>query len=123
MYHEFTDAEFSAAQDRHICEQADKARKKPGCEAVSFPEKGGCGYQHDGPPKPECPECWGRGQRVPLIHDTRGYSEGAKALYAGIKIIKDGFNAQMHNPAEALQLIGRHPRDVERRTSRTRLCS
>lgn len=107
--YQYTDAEFANAQDKHIREQADKAKKAKGVyEPVPFPEKGGCGYQHDRPPNPECPECWGRGEGMPLLHDTRHYSDGAKALYAGIKITKDGVNVQMHNPVEALQLIGRH---------------
>jgi phage terminase small subunit len=106
--YQYTDAEFSAAQDKHIREQADKARKKDGYEPVPFPEKGGCGYVHDRPPNPECPECWGRGQGEPVIHDTRGYSDGAKAIYGGIKLTKDGVNVIVESRTDALQLIGRH---------------
>lgn len=111
MYHryQYTDAEYSAAQDKHIREEARKAKKKPDHAHEPFQEKGGSGYVHDKPPNPKCPECWGRGEGLPLVHDTRGYSDGAKSLYAGIKVRKDGvINIQMESRTEALQLIGRH---------------
>jgi phage terminase small subunit len=107
QYH-YTEAEFSAAQDKHIREEADRAKKDGAHEAKPFPEKGGPGYDHNRPPNPECPECWGRGQGMPIIHDTRHLDEGEAALFAGLKVTKDGLNVNIEDRAAYLQLVGRH---------------
>lgn len=107
--YQYTDAEFSKAQDEHIAAEA-KRQKKEGEKYTPrpFAEKGGSGYDPNRPPNPECPECWGDGQGRHVIHDTRHLSSAAASLYAGVKITKEGLNIQMHSPTEALQLIGRH---------------
>jgi phage terminase small subunit len=110
MYHQYhyTEAEYSAAQDKHIREEADRGRKDKNFTPAPFPEKGGPGYDHNRPPNPECPECWGRGQGMPIIHDTRHLDEGEAALFAGLKVTKDGLNVNIEDRAAYLQLVGRH---------------
>lgn len=107
--YQYTDAEFSKAQDEHIAKEA-KRRKAEKDDFVprEFPEKGGSGFDPNRPPNPDCPECWGDGTGRTIIHDTRQLSPAGVALYAGVKTTKDGLNVQMHSPTEALQLIGRH---------------
>lgn len=108
QYH-YTEAEFSAAQDKHIREEANRGKaEKADFEPRPFPEKGGPGFDPNRPPNPECPECWGDGKGRTIVHDTRELEAGEAMMYAGIKVTKDSVDVRMHSPFEALQLIGRH---------------
>lgn len=97
------------AQDRAEHErlvQEAKAERKP--KPAPFNEGGGTGYNGTLPPHPDCPECFGEGVSRPMFKDTRLASPGARALYAGVKVTKDGMEVKMHSQVEALTLIGRH---------------
>lgn len=111
MYHQYqyTESEFANAQDKHIREQAAKAKKDDSYEAKPFPERGGTGYDPRREPNAECPECWGDGKQRVRIHDTRKLSPGVAALYAGVKQDKHGnISVVIEDRAVYLQIVARY---------------
>jgi phage terminase small subunit len=84
-----------------------------------FDEQGGAGYDPDLPPNPDCPECRGRGQE-PVVHykDSRFLSPAGRALLAGVKSTRNGFEVTTHSQLAALSMFARMaarapPRNVE----------
>lgn len=59
-------------------------------------------------PDPNCPECSGEGHGAPFVHDTRKLSPQAMALYAGIKLTKEGLEVKMHSKMDALEKVFKH---------------
>lgn len=59
-------------------------------------------------PNPECADCKGEGRGDVLIADTRRLSPAARALYAGVKITKEGLEVKMHSKLDAAEKIARH---------------
>lgn len=59
-------------------------------------------------PNPECPDCKGDGRGNVLIKDTRKLSPQARALYAGVKITKEGLEVKMHSKLDALEKVFKH---------------
>lgn len=59
-------------------------------------------------PNPECAECRGDGRGNVLIKDTRKLTPQARALYAGVKITKEGLEVKMHSKLDALEKIFKH---------------
>jgi len=75
-----------------------------------FDEGGGSDYDNDLPPNPECPQCHGRGEaNRPIIHfkDSRYLTPDGRALYAGAKVNKDGFELVMRNQDAAWSFLAR----------------
>ncbi len=58
-------------------------------------------------PDPECAECMGEGNSVPWFADTRKLSPEALALFAGVKLTKDGATILQHDKMAALVNIGK----------------
>jgi len=58
-------------------------------------------------PDPECVECMGEGNSVPWFADTRKLSPEALALFAGVKLTKDGATILQHDKMAALVNIGK----------------
>lgn len=58
-------------------------------------------------PDPECPDCMGEGNSVPWFSDTRKLSPEARALFAGVKLTKDGATILTHDKMAALVNIGK----------------
>lgn len=58
-------------------------------------------------PDPECSTCMGEGNSVPWFSDTRKLSPEARALFAGVKITKDGATILTHDKMAALVNIGK----------------
>jgi len=58
-------------------------------------------------PDPECQECMGDGHSVPWFSDTRKLSPEARALFAGVKLTKDGATILVHDKMAALVNIGK----------------
>lgn len=58
-------------------------------------------------PDPECSDCMGEGNSVPWFSDTRKLSPEARALFAGVKISKDGATILTHDKMAALVNIGK----------------
>jgi phage terminase small subunit len=111
--YQYTDAELQNAQDKHIREEAKRA-KAEGQDYVpkEFHEKGGGGFDPKKTPNPECPECWGEGHARPVIHDTRHLSPAAAALFNGITVKrgKEGtsVNVNVQDRATYLRLVAQH---------------
>lgn len=81
---------------------------REGKELGPFDTLGGTGFNPTWPPNPECPECFGEGVSSPFFKDTRNLSPGAKSLFAGVKVTKDGIEVKLHSKDKALELLGRH---------------
>lgn len=97
-----TNAEM--AKDRRNWESL---QKKTSTEV--FDEQGGIGYIGTKEPHVDCPECFGQGVEKVYVHDTRQFSEAARALYAGVKITdKGGTEVLMQNQQTALALVAKH---------------
>ncbi|WP_454731493.1 MULTISPECIES: terminase small subunit [Cupriavidus] len=71
-------------------------------------DAGGYGFNAKADPHEDCPECNGEGHGVPFIHDTRKLKPTARALYAGVKLTKDGIEVKMQDQSKALENIARH---------------
>lgn len=61
-----------------------------------------------GDPNPACPACHGVGGGHVWVADTRNLSDSAKAIYAGVKLGKDGLQVLMHDQPAALLNVARH---------------
>lgn len=78
-------------------------------EALVEPlDHGGIGFDPTRPPHPDCPECHGEGVGRAVVKDTRHLSPAARALYAGVKVTKDGIEVKTHSKEKALENLGRH---------------
>lgn len=73
-----------------------------------FDERGGVGYDPRREPHEECPECFGEGDSVVFVKDTRDLSPAARALLAGVKQTKEGIEIKMHSKDKAVELLGKH---------------
>lgn len=71
-------------------------------------EDGGYGFNPTLRPHPLCPECHGEGNGRVHAHDTRDLSPAALALYAGVKVTKEGFEVKTHDQLAALEKVARH---------------
>lgn len=72
------------------------------------PEAGGFDFDPTRPPHPDCPQCRGEGVGRVFVTDTRKLTPQAAALYAGVKLGKDGLEVKTHNQLAALEAVGRH---------------
>src|ERR1022692_4215591 len=79
-----------------------------GTPIAPFDPAGGEGYDVRKPPHHDCPECFGEGVAIPFPKDTRHLSEGARWLFAGVKVTKDGIEIKMHDQMAALLNIAKH---------------
>jgi hypothetical protein len=66
------------------------------------------GYDGTRDPHPKCPECHGEGVGTPFFKDTRYLSPGARALYAGVKVTKDGIEVKMNSQDKAWEMVAKH---------------
>ena len=108
--HQRTQGEMDRDRKQH--ERDRKAYVKMGMDLVEpfteFDEQGGAGYDATQDPNEECPECFGEGESRVVLKDTRDLSPAARALYAGVKVTKDGVEVKMHSKDKAIELLGRH---------------
>lgn len=106
------DAEHQAACDQAVrdFEQAVDKRKPGAPEPVlKLPDdSGGYGFDPRRSPHDDCPRCQGHGNGKTVIKDTRYLSKGARALFAGIKETKEGFEVKMHPKLDALEKVFKH---------------
>jgi phage terminase small subunit len=86
------------------------AGRKPaeGESPQPFDEAGGIGYDPRKAPNSDCAECFGEGVGTAHPRDTRTVSDAARALYAGVKVTKDGLEVKMHDQQAALVQVGKH---------------
>lgn len=59
-------------------------------------------------PNPKCSSCHGDGRANVIVKDTRKLSPQARALYAGVKITKEGIEVKMHSKLDALEKVFKH---------------
>jgi hypothetical protein len=100
-YH-FTPAEFEQAKKEHA------VMRFVDPNVGEFDPKGGIGFDPRKPPHQECPECHGDGEGRPIVGDTRGFGREELALYAGVKVKKDGIEVCMADRMVALAQVARH---------------
>lgn len=74
----------------------------------AFDEMGGAGFNATLDPNPACPECFGQGVGREFVKDTRHLPPEAQALYAGVKVTREGLEVKTHDQVAALQLVMRH---------------
>lgn len=96
-FYQWTEAEFEAAK----IEAAKKNNAEPTCE-------GGFGFDRLKAANPDCPECKGEGKGSMHVQDTRSLKGGARLMYAGVKLGKDGLEVKMHDQMAALEKVARH---------------
>lgn len=68
---------------------------------------GGIGFDATREPNPDCPECSGEGHGEVFVKDTRLLSPAARALFAGVKISKDGVEIKMHSKDKQMEMMAR----------------
>ncbi|HYH63948.1 MAG TPA: terminase small subunit [Urbifossiella sp.] len=105
--HQRTPGEMASDRAAHAAERRKAAaQRKPA--PPRFDEAGGDGFDHTRPPNPRCPECCGDGVGVAHAKDTRNLSPAARALYAGVKVTKDGLEVKLHDQLAAMANVARH---------------
>lgn len=95
-------------RDRKHHEAAARKRKRNDPDPGEFDEAGGDGFDSRKPPHPSCPECFGEGRGEVFAKDTRHLSPSALALYAGVKVTKEGLEVKMHDQAAAVANVAKH---------------
>lgn len=73
-----------------------------------FDEQGGDGYDARKPPHPECNHCWGDGVGDAFFKATANLSKDARALYAGVKQTKEGYQMLLIDKLGAMEKLYRH---------------
>ncbi|ARV77100.1 small terminase subunit [Pseudomonas phage Skulduggery] len=71
-------------------------------------QEGGMDFDKTEKPHPKCPRCKGEGVGDTLWKDTGNLSPAGKALYAGIKVTKQGHEVKTHDQLAALNSVARH---------------
>lgn len=96
-------AEYQRAVERAIADA-----KKEDRDPVIPSDAGGYGFNPTERPHPKCPKCFGEGHGEVFVQDTRDLSPAALALYAGVKVTRDGLEIKMHDQLAALEKVARH---------------
>ena len=68
---------------------------------------GGTGFDPRKDPHPDCPECHGEGKGRVVFKDTRTLSPAGRALYAGVKIGKDGIEVKINSQERARDMLAK----------------
>lgn len=78
-------------------------------DPATFPtDDGGYGFHKSNPPVSDCPKCFGEGTEDIFAHDTRHLKDGARLLYAGVEITRDGMKVKMRDQDRAMDSVARH---------------
>ncbi|AXE37139.1 terminase small subunit [Chromobacterium phragmitis] len=105
--YQYTQREWAGVLQQHAkdCEEA----RADGKELPPLPDpQGGVGFNPKLAPAANCPECHGDGEEQAFFHDTRTLPAGARRLYSGVKITKDGLEVKLQDRAAALEKLMRH---------------
>lgn len=123
--HEYQRTPAEMRRDRAKWEAA---QTKKSLEA--FDEMGGSGYDRRKDPHPDCPECFGDGEGLVFLADTRRLTGDAALLYAGTKETDKGVEVKLLDQGAALRDVMRHlgmfaekqeaPEDADARAARIR---
>lgn len=73
-----------------------------------FDEQGGIGYDARRPPNPDCQECWGDGIGDAFFKPTGNLSPADRALYAGVKQTKEGYQMLTIDKLGAIEKLFKH---------------
>lgn len=103
--YQFTQGERDKAYEDHVM---NLLLKDKSFNDYPFDEKGGVGYTIHKPINPNCPECFGLGREMVIMHDTNSLPPELKSVYAGIKENRLGKEILMVNPKDGLEAIARH---------------
>lgn len=106
--YQFTFAEFERQSLAWENARIQQLEKGDGKDIGEFDRQGGIGFNATRDPLPSCPECFGEGESRTVFKDTRRASAGARALYAGVKQTKDGFEMKLHSKLDAIEKIIKH---------------
>lgn len=71
-------------------------------------DMGGYGFCSTVEPHPDCPQCDGEGYGSVYGADTRKLPPAGRALYAGVKKTRDGFEIKLQDQGKALENVARH---------------
>lgn len=94
--------------DREVkSEKAKAAKDGQGVEFEPFDEEGGEGFDPRLPPHEDCPECFGQGIGREFFKDTRNLSPAAQALYAGVKVSKEGLEIKTVSREKAQEMLAK----------------
>lgn len=96
-----------AEYNRAVKDAIDDAKENK-TEAVIPSADGGFGFDSTLSPHPKCPTCKGEGYGDVFAKDTRFLSEAGQALYAGVKVTKEGLEIKMQDQGKALENVARH---------------
>jgi len=97
-----------------LCRECSEHICNPKCEQPlcgrKFPPLaiGGFGFTPHKSPNPDCPICYGKGNEVVRLCNTRKASGPARRLYAGIKKTKDGIEIKTRDQDGALKNIAQY---------------
>lgn len=102
--------EMSRARKAYLEQKAKDIAKDPDCAAgyPDFDEQGGIGYDRRKPPADDCQVCFGEGEGYAHFKDTRTLTPEARALYAGVKQTKEGFQMLTVDKLGGLEKLFRH---------------
>lgn len=103
--------EFAAALAAFaLLSEADDAEDEAGSKTKRNPpsDAGGYGYHALADPHSGCPKCFGEGEATVHAADTRKLSPRGRALYAGVKQTKEGFEIKLQDQGKALENVARH---------------
>lgn len=102
--------EFNADQRDYLLRRrkAEKAADFDPMLYEEFDQKGGIGYDARKPPHADCTSCWGDGVGDAHFKATTNLSPAARALYAGVKQTKDGYQMLTIDKMGAMDKLFRH---------------
>ncbi len=103
--YQFTPQEFERYKEDYAAEC--ERLKILGAEVPEFDPKGGIGYNPNREPYHDCPECFGRGRPEVVIADTRYLSPAAQAMYAGVKVGKNGIEVITNSQEKARETLAK----------------
>lgn len=105
-----TAAEMSRDRASYLKKKNQEIAKDPKLAAVyeDFDEQGGIGYDARKMPNQDCTNCWGDGVGDAFFKPTANLSPAARALYAGVKQTKEGYQMLLLDKNASMDKLFRH---------------
>lgn len=103
-----TEGEMARDRAKHDTQVERRQGRNKDYEDPGFNEMGGAGFDASSDPHPECPDCAGEGIGRTVLKDTRNLSREAAALFAGVKVTKDGTEVKMHDKVAMVDKMFRY---------------
>lgn len=102
-----TDLEYANDRERYE-ERKSKLDESERQVMPEFDHRGGIGFDPTKNPNTECPECYGEGKGEVFFQDTRMLPPELRALFAGVRVTRDGTTLLLHSQDKALELVAKH---------------